>query len=61
VTSIQIITIRGGFAVRRHPMRESPVLSIGRLGIDSGADYCLERVASSVDDHYLGHGEAPGR
>ena len=37
------------------------MLSIGRLGIASGADYYLERVANSVDDYYLGHGEAPGQ
>jgi conjugative relaxase-like TrwC/TraI family protein len=37
------------------------VLSIGRLGVDSGADYYLANVANSVDDYYLGRGEAPGQ
>jgi len=37
------------------------VLSIGRLGVASGADYYLESIANSVDDYYLGRGEAPGR
>jgi conjugative relaxase-like TrwC/TraI family protein len=37
------------------------VFSIGRLGVATGADYYLERVANSVDDYYLGHGEAPGQ
>ncbi|HXW38317.1 MAG TPA: MobF family relaxase, partial [Acidimicrobiales bacterium] len=37
------------------------MLSIGRLGVASGADYYLANVANSVDDYYLGRGEAPGR
>ena len=37
------------------------MLSIGRLGVATGAEYYLETVANSVDDYYLGHGEAPGR
>jgi conjugative relaxase-like TrwC/TraI family protein len=37
------------------------VLSIGRLGIANGADYYLDCVANSVDDYYLGHGEAHGQ
>jgi hypothetical protein len=61
VTSTRMMATHGGFAVRRHPDRDPPVLSIGRLGIASGADYYLERVANSVDDYYLGHGEAPGQ
>jgi hypothetical protein len=36
------------------------MLSIGRLGVATGAEYYLEKVANSVDDYYLGHGEAPG-
>jgi len=56
-----MITFHAGFAVRCHSDRGPPVLSIGRLGIASGADYYLERVANSVDDYYLGHGEAPGQ
>ena len=41
--------------------RCAPLFSIGRLGVATGADYYLERVANSVDDYYLGHGEAPGQ
>ena len=37
------------------------MFSIGRLGVATGADYYLERVANSVDDYYVGHGEAPGQ
>jgi conjugative relaxase-like TrwC/TraI family protein len=37
------------------------MLSIGRLGTTGGADYYLDKVANSVDDYYLGRGEAPGR
>ena len=37
------------------------MLSIGRLGASGGADYYLDKVANSVDDYYLGRGEAPGR
>src|ERR1035441_6020091 len=37
------------------------MLSIGRLGITSGAEYYLDKVANNVDDYYLGRGEAPGR
>ena len=40
--------------------RESPVLSIGRLGAAS-EDYYLAVVASGVEDYYLAEGEAPGR
>jgi conjugative relaxase-like TrwC/TraI family protein len=36
------------------------MLSIGKLGIAGGADYYLDKVANSVDDYYLGRGEAPG-
>lgn len=36
------------------------MLSIGPIN-DKGADYYLEKVASGVEDYYLGHGEAPGR
>jgi hypothetical protein len=34
------------------------MLSIGRLGTTGGADYYLDKVANSVDDYYLGRGEA---
>ncbi|MGH9097301.1 MAG: MobF family relaxase, partial [Acidimicrobiales bacterium] len=37
------------------------MLSIGRLGVASGAEYYLDTVANSVDDYYLGRGEAPGQ
>ena len=37
------------------------MLSIGRLGASSGAEYYLDNVANNVDDYYLGRGEAPGR
>jgi conjugative relaxase-like TrwC/TraI family protein len=37
------------------------MLSIGRLGASGGADYYLDKVANSVDDYYLGRGEAPGQ
>ncbi|MBF6555945.1 MAG: relaxase domain-containing protein [Acidimicrobiales bacterium] len=37
------------------------MLSIGRLGTAGGADYYLDKVANSVDDYYLGRGEAPGQ
>ena len=37
------------------------MLSIGRLGSAGGADYYLDKVANSVDDYYLGRGEAPGQ
>jgi len=51
----------GRFAVHAVSIRCAPVFSIGRLGVAGGADYYLERVANSVDDYYLGHGEAPGQ
>ena len=37
------------------------MLSIGRLGVASGADYYLSTIANSVDDYYIGRGEAPGQ
>lgn len=43
------------------PPGTTAVLSIGRLGVASGADYYLANVANSVDDYYLGRGEAPGQ
>jgi len=36
------------------------VLNIGRLR-PGGADYYVGEIASSAEDYYLGHGEAPGR
>ncbi len=37
------------------------MLSIGRLAVSGGAEYYLDKVANSVDDYYLGRGEAPGQ
>src|ERR1019366_5023030 len=37
------------------------MLSIGRLGSAGGAEYYLDKVTNSVDDYYLGRGEAPGK
>jgi conjugative relaxase-like TrwC/TraI family protein len=37
------------------------MLSIGRLGVTSGAEYYLDKMANNVDDYYLGRGEAPGQ
>lgn len=51
----------GRVSVRRVSILSASMFSIGRLGVTSGADYYLERVANSVDDYYLGHGEAPGQ
>ena len=39
----------------------STMLSIGKLGVAGGADYYLDKMANSVDDYYLGRGEAPGQ
>jgi hypothetical protein len=44
------------------PRPDDPsMLSIGRLGTTGGAEYYLDKVANSVDDYYLGRGEAPGQ
>lgn len=51
----------GAVALPFRPSDTTAVLSIGRLGVASGADYYLANVANSVDDYYLGRGEAPGR
>ena len=48
-------------AVTERPVAGVLMLSIGRLGTTGGADYYLEKVANSVDDYYLGRGEAPGQ
>jgi conjugative relaxase-like TrwC/TraI family protein len=37
------------------------MLSVGKLGASGGAEYYLDKVANSVDDYYLGRGEAPGQ
>ena len=37
------------------------MLSIGKLGVAGGAEYYLDKMANSVDDYYLGLGEAPGQ
>ena len=36
------------------------MLSVGRLR-PGGADYYVGEIATSAEDYYLGHGEAPGR
>ena len=36
-----------------HPLQGASMLSIGKLGVANGADYCLAKVANSVDDYYL--------
>jgi conjugative relaxase-like TrwC/TraI family protein len=61
VTSIWIMATHGPVVGRRGRSRDTTVLSIGRLGVASGADYYLESIANSVDDYYLGRGEAPGQ
>jgi hypothetical protein len=61
VTAVRIMATHGPFTVGRRAPRTGTVLSIGRLGVASGADYYLANVANSVDDYYLGKGEAPGR
>ena len=38
-----------------------PMLSIGQARCTGGAEYYLDKVANSVDDYYLGRGEAPGQ
>ena len=37
------------------------MLSIGKLASPEDAEYYLDKVANSVDDYYLGRGEAPGQ
>lgn len=59
VTSIHIMATRGPIVVRRRRSGNKTVLSIGRLGVASGADYYLESIANSVDDYYLGRGRPP--
>jgi len=61
VTSIRIMAARGPIILHLKSSRTTAVLSIGRLGVVTGADYYLANVANSVDDYYLGRGEAPGQ
>ena len=61
VTSVRIMTARGAIVVCLGLSRTTAVLSIGRLGVVTGADYYLAHVANSVDDYYLGRGDAPGQ
>jgi conjugative relaxase-like TrwC/TraI family protein len=61
VTVIRIMATHGPVVSCREPPVSAAVLSIGRLGVASGADYYLDHVANSVDDYYLGRGEAPGQ
>jgi hypothetical protein len=60
VTVTRIMATHGPVVSCREPPVSAAVLSIGRLGVASGADYYLDHVANSVDDYYLGRGEAPG-
>jgi len=61
VTSVRIMAAHVPIVVCVEPLRAPAVLSIGRLGVVTGADYYLANVANSVDDYYLGRGEAPGQ
>ena len=61
MTSIRIMAAHGPIVVGLWSAGTTVVLSIGRLGVASGADYYLDTVANSVDDYYLGRGEAPGQ
>ena len=36
------------------------MLSIGRLGVASGAEYYLDKVANNVDDYYRGRDDGFG-
>ena len=61
MTSIRIMAAHGPIVVCLGSSKTTAVLSIGRLGVATGADYYLANVANSVDDYYLGRGEAPGQ
>ena len=61
VTSVRIMAAHGPIVVCLGSSKTTAVLSIGRLGVVTGADYYLANVANSVDDYYLGRGEAPGQ
>jgi conjugative relaxase-like TrwC/TraI family protein len=61
VTSVRIMAAHAPIVVRLGPSKTTAVLSIGRLGVVTGADYYLANVANSVDDYYLGRGEVPGQ
>jgi ribosomal protein L32 len=61
VMAIRIMTTDEPVVLSLAPPVAIAVLSIGRLGVASGADYYLDHVANSVDDYYLGRGEAPGQ
>ena len=53
---------RHGSVSERHvsePLRHA--LDRQARGVAGGADYYLDKVANSVDDYYLGRGEAPGQ
>ena len=60
VTLIRIMAAHGPIIMCLGSSKTA-VLSIGRLGVATGADYYLAHVANSVDDYYLGRGEAPGQ
>ena len=61
VTSVRIMAAYGPIVVCLGLSKTTAVLSIGRLGVVTGADYYLANVVNSVDDYYLGRGEAPGQ
>ncbi len=61
VTSVRIMAAHGPIVVCLGSSKATAVLSISRLGVVTGADYYLANVANSVDDYYLGRGEAPGQ
>ena len=61
VTSVRIMAAHAPMVVCLGLSKATAVLSIGRLGVVTGADYYLANVANSVDDYYLGRGEAPGQ
>ena len=61
MTSVWIMAAHAPMVVCLGLSKATAVLSIGRLGVVTGAEYYLANVANSVDDYYLGRGEAPGQ
>ena len=59
MTAIRIMATHGPVVSCRETPVSAAVLSIGRLGVASGADYYLDHVANSVDDYYLGRARPP--
>ena len=60
MTSVWIMAAHAPKVVCLGLSKTTAVLSIGRLGVVTGADYYLANVANSVDDYYLGRGRSPG-